>query len=716
MHRNELYYFLRIPPLISCNTEGKRTMNQKSKQKAMKQSTIGAWKGFTKSVLHNNKKVPIVVPQTVSEESGGIRCEHCPKTFKNNQGYAVHLKCVHLKCECDHSENPSHVANNTKRSIDVEVKKVVGKLVSDVTTLLETKEPTTIDLSKEKSNRRGSEKRRNYSALFKAEVIEFIEANSPDVTQEKAAEKYSVSQSNISKWWKNKDAIVKEAATKNRKQLTKMRRGTKYDELFAELLKQVKTARSKGYLVNFGWLWNKARKIYRTQVKNPNALVQKHVITTFLRRSNIRMRARQRNRKYHKEHYRSELMKWHGLTRERLVRTGLNDDYHTKWGRFPPNMRFNVDQSPLPFVIDHKRTYEVIEEDQRYRKVWIQQPRSGLDKRQCTLQVCIRAEGEQPKIAIIFRGTGKRLKESERLAYHPLVDVYFQANAWADTPVSVEWVEKTLKNSVKGLARFILFLDNLTAQNSDAFNDAVSALKGVNWYGLPNATDLWQVVDAGVAELLKVLTRMEQDKWLDDESNADRWYGHTDEKKVSFTASERRILITNWCGEAWKKLTTSGKYDTFLRGCWERTGCLITADGSEDAKIKPEGLPNYVVPPPIDYVEPMTSEPSSNTVPEELSQTNKEGHTPEEEILEDEEEPPADDEAMLLDEPEDRDFSDELVGLKLKVLYETGWVVGVVEYYNRALKEYKVCFEDGSTDDFISEDDIGGGEVEVILE
>ena len=57
-----------------------------------------------------------------------------------------------------------------------------------------------------------------------------------------------------------------------------------------------------------------------------------------------------------------------------------------------------------------------------------------------------------------------------------------------------------------------------------------------------------------------------------------------------------------------------------------------------------------------------------------------------------------------------------MVGLRLKVLYETVWVVGVVEYYNRALKEYKVCFEDGSTDDFISEDDIGGGEVEVILE
>ena len=65
--------------------------------------------------------------------------------------------------------------------------------------------------------------------------------------------------------------------------------------------------------------------------------------------------------------------------------TRLNDDYDPRWGRFPPNMRFNVDQSPLPFVIDHKRTYEVVDKNQRYDKVWIQQPGSGLDKRQWTL-------------------------------------------------------------------------------------------------------------------------------------------------------------------------------------------------------------------------------------------------------------------------------------------------------------------------------------------
>jgi len=42
------------------------------------------------------------------------------------------------------------------------------------------------------------------------------------------------------------------------------------------------------------------------------------------------MRARQRNRKYSKEHFRVALTKWHGSTRERLVRTGLNDDYDQK--------------------------------------------------------------------------------------------------------------------------------------------------------------------------------------------------------------------------------------------------------------------------------------------------------------------------------------------------------------------------------------------------
>ena len=59
------------------------------------------------------------------------------------------------------------------------------------------------------------------------------------------------------------------------------------------------------------------------------------------------------------------------------------------------------------------------------------------------------------------------------------------------------------------------------------------------------------------------------------------------------TAKERRFLITQWAGEAWKALCTE-KYDKIRQSCWKATGCLITADGSDDNLIKPEGLDDYM--------------------------------------------------------------------------------------------------------------------------
>ena len=48
------------------------------------------------------------------------------------------------------------------------------------------------------------------------------------------------------------------------------------------------------------------------------------------------------------------------------------------------------------------------------KQVWISQPGSGLDKRQATLQLCIKAEGEQTvKPAIIFRGKGNVLSAEQ---------------------------------------------------------------------------------------------------------------------------------------------------------------------------------------------------------------------------------------------------------------------------------------------------------------
>ena len=228
------------------------------------------------------------------------------------------------------------------------------------------------------------------------------------------------------------------------------------------------------------------------------------------------------------------------MIRERLIRTGCNGGYDDKWEIFVPNQRYNVDQSPLSFVVDVQRTYQQTE-CQHTEKIWIAQPGSGLDKRQCTLQIVTRAEGEQPRTTIIFRGQGKRISLDEKIAWHQDVDVYWQRNAWADTKVSLECVKGTLSKSVQGLDRFVLFLDNLKSQQSDEFNSAVATLNGVAWFGLKNATDSWQVVDAGLTQMLKVLIGQAHQNLPDKEENADRQYGN----ERTFTASERRILITH---------------------------------------------------------------------------------------------------------------------------------------------------------------------------
>ena len=85
--------------------------------------------------------------------------------------------------------------------------------------------------------------------------------------------------------------------------------------------------------------------------------------------------------------------------------------------------------------------------ERQQHRVWVAQPGSGLDKRQATLQMRIGPEG-MSKLALIFRGTGKRISKDEIAAYDD-ADVYWQPNAWADTIFSVQWIKNTLAAALK---------------------------------------------------------------------------------------------------------------------------------------------------------------------------------------------------------------------------------------------------------------------------
>ena len=45
------------------------------------------------------------------------------------------------------------------------------------------------------------------------------------------------------------------------------------------------------------------------------------------------------------------------------------------------------------------------------------------------------------------------------------------------------------------------------------------------------------------------------------------------------TASQKRVLLTHWIGEAWHKLTTSPTYHKVLRRAFETGGCNMAVPG-----------------------------------------------------------------------------------------------------------------------------------------
>ena len=74
-----------------------------------------------------------------------------------------------------------------------------------------------------------------------------------------------------------------------------------------------------------------------------------------------------------------------------------------------------MDQTPLPFVMDDNRTYEKTGASE----VWIASGQSGLEKRQCTVQLTIFADGSALPALLIFRGKGLRINPAEKKAMGP---------------------------------------------------------------------------------------------------------------------------------------------------------------------------------------------------------------------------------------------------------------------------------------------------------
>ena len=256
-------------------------------------------------------------------------------------------------------------------------------------------------------------------------------------------------------------------------------------------------------------------------------------------------------------------------------------------------------QVPCPFVFSGETTVE----EKGTRTVSIKSCSTGDgEKRMCTLQMCIRAEGPQPKITIIFRGADAKYYAAERAEYDKRVHILYQKKAWADRPTSEAWVRKVLHPHLEARAfaegvypSMILFCDNLDSQVYAGFLDALKEKNVCRHLLVAGETEMLQPIDAGIGSILKTIVGQVQDEWLDEPGHLDAWEGDPN-AELKLDARTRRILITTWVGEAWERLTNDEQYEHTFRKCFLRTGALITADGTDDNEIQPlAGMP-YTVP------------------------------------------------------------------------------------------------------------------------
>ncbi|KAK3280480.1 hypothetical protein CYMTET_11676, partial [Cymbomonas tetramitiformis] len=211
----------------------------------------------------------------------------------------------------------------------------------------------------------------------------------------------------------------------------------------------------------------------------------------------------------------------------------------------------------------------------------------------------------QPRLAIIFAGSGKKISKWEKEQYDKRVDVYFQRNAWADLLFTCEWAERTWRKhreregvQVNKKRKIVVPEGGELAVASQAVATAcvteaeVATTVGVKPSGSAAAEGepavASQVVDdSRVGNQLKTYVKEERNTFLESSDTAfDEW--------EFASASHKRIMYTHWCGDAYEKLITEKNHN--INQAYIDKGMTLAADGSEDHLLKLKGLEHMEFP------------------------------------------------------------------------------------------------------------------------
>ena len=235
--------------------------------------------------------------------------------------------------------------------------------------------------------------RKSYTREFKLTVVNFYRANNLYQT----SKKFSLNTKTILRWAGDEEKI--KDAKKGSKHAVHVRRAM-YPEMETELYREYKALRKRGLKVKGFWFKTRAKQLLERIDPKASFNFSDGSFDSFKKRYRISFRRSTNVCQKPADDKKSAVRSFHKTIRE----IACDGEQTGQVGRFELHQVANVDQTPLPFCFADGATYA----DTGDSTVWVRGGGSGLEKRQCTVQLTLFADGKtRVKPLIIFRGKGK---------------------------------------------------------------------------------------------------------------------------------------------------------------------------------------------------------------------------------------------------------------------------------------------------------------------
>lgn len=595
------------------------------KQKVKQQSDMGDFLDPSKC-FRKNKRTGRIETFKVAAGSGGLvgdkhKCNHCEKTFKTANALGNHYNFCKLAIARRQEEEKKMAATGIGATVfggsAAPTKQYLSRASASHSSSSQILDKVTTAPKKDnRKGNRGSSVRATYTPAEKLRHLEALEkwkakqreAEKNDTVSQFCVEHHHNDQqkwnSLLSKWKREEPKIIQYVSEKTYADLKRIhpkKRSSPFKDMEDILYKEIVEHRSLKRKVSRLRINVRAKKIL-TEIDVKDGTTRSRPFRAsngwfagFMKRKNIKFRARKSGKQKSADENWPSIKQWYGYLRHKvLTRHGneLCEHFSEKWGRFPPELRYNMDQVPLPFVVSMHHTYTSPDDN----NVQIATTgKSDLRKRQFTMHIYVNAgEGEKRDgyVELICKGKtlfGTRFSKLEQAAWE--VNMYFQKNAWMDTEVMGHSAQRFCDHVKQrwGSKKVLLFCDNLSAHVAEPTKQIYASGNVFLYFLPPSVTESLQAIDAGYGRSMRCAIGRLLDKWLLDEDNLALW-----EDEAGMVTGDRRVLMSRIVALANDEVL---KNDKMRIGCFRRTGMLMTLDGSDDDMIRPQGLTIPVIVP-----------------------------------------------------------------------------------------------------------------------